>query len=579
MAKQNLTGYPSIDKPWLQYYSTDIINSKLPECGIYEYVYNCNQDNLSRTAINYYGAKISYKEMFRTISSIAGALTAFGVKKGDVVTVCMINSPEAIFLLLALNKIGAVANMVYGTSTLDELRKYLLDCDSKVVFTLDLFQEKFEQIVAETNIQKVVVASSIQSMSFVNRFGAKYIKGMKQIPLPSDSRFISWKQFFIGKWESTFISTDADLPAVITYTGGTTGGSKGAVLSNRAVLAVAQQYILGEVNLRRSSTWMQVLPLFIAYGVTCSLMIPLIVGMTLIVRIPMMETISDMYRKFKPNHIMYGPAYWEGFADDNKDFDLSALIAPITGGDILRPAVEQKINDYFSQHGCNYPLMNGYGMTEVGAAVSVNYQYAHEFGSVGIPFVHNIIAAFDTETGEELPYGSQGEICIHAPSTMLGYINNKAETDNIIQRHKDGLLWVHSGDLGYISETGFVYISGRLKRYMLHIANGVQKKVFSLDIEKELLKHPKINNCAVVPVSDPKTFQVPVAYIIPKKEHQGDTNLEKELTDYGERHMRDGYRPIRYIVVAKFPLTKVGKIDYMELEKSAEQPSEVRMYR
>lgn len=570
MGNQGLTGYPSVDKPWLKYYSKDVIDSKLPECGIYEYVLNCNQDNLDRVALNYYGSKISYKQMFLQISYLAGTLEAAGVKKGDVVTICMINSPETIFLLFAINKIGAVANMVFGTSTPDELKRYVLDCGSKLVFTLDLFQDKFEKIVEETNIQKVIVACLTQSMSFINRFGARYLKGMKQIPLPSDPRFVTWNQFFWKQQESTFISSDADLPAVITYTGGTTGGSKGAILSNRAVLAVAQQYVLGEVGLCRESTWAQVLPLFIAYGVTCSLMIPLIVGMTLIIRIPMAESISYLYQKFKPNHIMYGPAYWEGFANDNKNFDLSTLIAPITGGDVLRSTTEEKVNNYLISHNCKYPLMNGYGMTEVGAAVSVNFQYAHEFGSVGIPFVKDTISSFDIETGKELPYGALGEICIHAPSIMSGYVNNQEETDNIIRKHDDELLWVHSGDLGYISERGFVYICGRLKRYMLYISGGVQKKIFSLDIEKEFMKHPKIDNCAVVPVNDPSTFQAPVAYIILKKEFKGDKNIEQELVAYGKEHMLDGYRPIQYIFVEKFPLTKVGKVDYTELERTAD---------
>lgn len=209
----------------------------------------------------------------------------------------------------------------------------------------------------------------IQSMSLLNQVGAKVFKGIKSKPLPNDSRFITWEQFYRNKKENMTVYHDPNAPAIITYTGGTTGGSKGAALSNKAVIAVAQQYIIGEEELCRDSVWMQVLPLFIAYGVTCSLMIPLIVGMTLIIRIPMVETIAELYKKFKPNHIMYGPAYWEKFADDNIDLDFSNLIAPITGGDMLHEAVEVKINDYLKKHGSRYMLMNGYGMTEVGAAV------------------------------------------------------------------------------------------------------------------------------------------------------------------------------------------------------------------
>ena len=409
METDKITGYPSIDKPWLKYYSQEMIDAPLPECTMYEHVFHNNQDNLDRIALIYYGTKISYRKMFQTISYLAGTLEDIGIQKGDIVTVCMINSPETIYLIFALNKIGAVANMVYGSSTCEEMKKYILDTKSKVVFTLDLFQDKFREIADEVQLEKIIIAGSTDSMSFTNRIGARLLNGVKPMPVPEDSRFITWKKFFQNRRESNKTCHDADAPAVITYTGGTTGGSKGAMLSNKGIIAAAQQYVICEKELRRESTWMQVLPLFIAYGVTCSMMIPLTVGMTLIVRIPMAESIADFYKKFKPNHIMYGPAYWEAFADANEDLDLSNLIAPITGGDMLHTATETKINDYLKKHGSSYPLMNGYGMTEVGAAVSVNYKYAHEYDSVGIPFVKNVISAFDTETGQDFRMAKEGK--------------------------------------------------------------------------------------------------------------------------------------------------------------------------
>lgn len=571
MDNKKITGYPSIDKPWLKYYDQKAVEEPLPECTMYEHIFYNNQDNLDRVALKYYGRKISYRQMFQNISYISGALENIGVKSGDVVTVCTINSPETVYLIFALNKIGAVANMIYGSSTDEEIEKYVENVKSKIVFTLDMFQDKFLRIADKINVEKIIVIKIIQSMAWLNQIGAKAFKGMKSKPLPNDSRFITWKQFFCNKSESMTVYHDPNAPAIITYTGGTTGGSKGAVLSNKAVIAVAQQYIIGEEELRRDSVWMQVLPLFIAYGVTCSLMIPLIVGMTLIIRIPMVESISELYKKFKPNHIMYGPAYWEKFADDNVDFDFSSLIAPITGGDMLHEAVEVKINDYLKKHGSRYMLMNGYGMTEVGAAVSVNYRYAHEMGSVGIPFVKNIISAFDIETGKEMQYGQKGEICIQTPSIMLGYVNDQEETDHILRKHEDGKYWVHSGDLGYISENGFVHISGRLKRYLMYIANGLHKKIFSLDIEKVILEHPVVNNCAVVPINDAETFQAPVAFIMLKKDILADERIKNQLKLYVGNNLADGYRPVKYIFMDKFPLTKAGKIDYITLEKEAEK--------
>ena len=555
MKEQVLTGYPSIDKPWLKYYSQKAINMQLPECTMYELIFNNNQDNLNRIAIDYYGRRISYRQLFQEISCLAGTLEKNGIKEGDIITVCMVNSPETIFLLFALNKIGAVANMICGLNTCIELKKCIEDVKSKFVFTLDSFQDKFEQIVDEIQVEKVVVINEIKALS-----------------LPKKSQFIAWEQFFEQKVESVKTCHNADAPAVITYTGGTTGGSKGALFNNKSILINAQQYVITECGLERDNIWVQVLPLFIAYGMTFSLMIPLIVGMTIIVRIPMEDTIAEICEKFKPNHIAYGPAYWEAFAEDDKNIDLSCLITPISGGDKLNVTTEIKINEYLKKQGSKNLLLNGYGMTEANVVISVNYQHAHELGSVGIPFVKNIVSAFDLETGEELKYGQKGEICIQTPSMMLGYVNNREETDNVIKRHKDGNLWLHSGDLGYVTEDGFVYISGRLKRYMLHIANGIQKKIFSLDIEKVLLDCSKVDKCAVVPIKDQITFQVPVAFIILKKGYCSEEDIE-EVRAYANKNLENSYQPVKYIIVDKFPLTRVGKIDYLTLEKIADAES------
>ena len=418
--KKKLTGYPSIDKPWLKYYSEEAINAPLPECTMYEYIYELNQDNLDRVAINYYGTNMTYGELFDNISEVAGALENLGVKEGDIVTVCMINSPETISLIFALNKIGATANMIYGVSTVDEIKKYLMDTNTKIVFALDIFQEKFTAIVNELPIQKVIIANMTQSMAETEAAAGN----MQPIPLPDDSRFISWNAFMENKRCGTTVCHNPEGIAVINYTGGTTGGSKGVMLSNKAVVSVAWQYCHRNTPMSRESTWILVLPLFIAYGVACGLMFPLAIGMTVIVRNPMAEPISELCKKFQPNYIMYGPAFWEAFADENLDLDLSYLIDPVSGGDMLHPNVEEKINRYLEEHGSQYKIMNGYGMTETAAAVCINYKNAYEAGSVGIPYVKNIISAFDTENGKERKFGEVGEICIHTPSMMVGYINN-----------------------------------------------------------------------------------------------------------------------------------------------------------
>lgn len=572
MQETNLTGYPSIDKPWLKYYSEEAINMPLLECTMYEYIFNANQNNLDKIALNYYGTDITYGELFNNISKIAGALENLGIKQGDIVTVCMINSPEVIYLIFALNKIGAVANMIYGVSTEEEIIKYLEDSKSDIVFTLDIFQLKFENIINRTKINKVIVATSTQSMPLQKKNAAKQIIGMAPIPLSQSPEFISWEMFISGAKETDTFCRDPKAAAIITYTGGTTGGSKGVVASNKSFISNIEQYKRTNIELKNDATWLLVLPLFISYG-NFAMMIPLSVGMTVILRIPMSESIADICRQFKPNYIFYGPAYWEAFADANEDLDLSYLIEPFTGGDTLNLKTERKINNYLEAHGSPYKIMNAYGMSELGPVVSLNCKNAREAGSVGVPLVKTVVSAFDTETGKELKYGEAGEICVHTPSAMMGYINNPKEMSTLIRKHDDGLLWVHTGDLGYISENGFIYLKGRLKRYMLCIANGVQKKVFSLDIEKVLLKNPLVEKCAVVPVPHEIINQAPVAYIILKNGIDPNTT-EEYLRAYSEKNLNDVYRPIKFIFVEKFPLTKVGKVDYKALEETASKSTQ-----
>lgn len=561
------TGYPSIDKPWLKYYPSESINAELPQGSIYDVIWNNNQDNLKRCAIKYYKNQITYRNFFDHIDNVAAALVNLQIKRGDIVTICMLNSPETIFLIYALNKIGAVANLISGLDSDKEIIEHIGNATSEVLFTIDLFAERIKSIIDRTSLRTIVVSNLTQTMSVPIKFAARTFKKMSPKRLPKDGRFVSWENFISHKNNTAinWVSNSEDA-AVICYTGGTTGGSKGVVLSNRSIIAVAQQYIWRGKKVSRDSHWVNILPSFIAYGITCSIQIPLMIGMTMDLHIVGSAKIGELL-KSKPQYIVYGPAFWEAFVNENNNMDLSFLIAAVSGGDRLPEPVEEKTNKYLLSHGCKSPILNGYGMTEVGAAVSANFLGAYQFGSVGIPFVKTIISAFDVETGEELPAGVEGELCIHTPSMMTEYINDPEETKSIMRKHSDGKVWIHSGDLGYVDKNGFVYISGRLKRYMLIKYNNIYKKVFSLDIEKVLLTHSAVNNCAVVPMEDETAEQVPRAFIILKENVKLTDNLVDDIKSYCERHLDSIYCPNKYEFVKHFPLTKIGKVDYKALEK------------
>ena len=246
MENQKLTGYPSIDKPWLKYYSEEALNSPLPECTMYEYVYNANQNNLNKIALNYYGTEITYGALFYNISKVACALENIGVKKGDIVTVCMINSPEAIYLLFALNKIGAIANMIYGTSTEKEIIHYLHNTNSSIVFSLDIFADKFSKIKSYVKINSVIVVTS----------------GFIDVNMNFEGSIYSWSDFIENAQESEAYVKNPHDAAVITYTGGTTGGSKGVVQSNYGIISNVWQNMNTGITSDSDAQWLHVIPLF-----------------------------------------------------------------------------------------------------------------------------------------------------------------------------------------------------------------------------------------------------------------------------------------------------------------------------
>lgn len=568
------SGYPSQDKPWLKYYSEEAVKVPLPEGTIYEYMKQNNINNLDEIALDYYSNKISYREFFKKIDNVAKSFAKLGVKQGEIVTVCSLNTPESIYVLYALNKLGAVANMIYSIETAENIRDRIKEVNSKILVVLDIFWEKIISILNETKVKTVIVSNLTQSMSVVNKLGARFVKKMKPLKLPLDERLVYWDAFLKGgktvREQDVMVCNDQKLPAVIVYSGGTTGGAKGVVLSSENINTGAWYYVQCDANMHRGQTWLQVLPLFIAYGVVDSLHLPLIAGLTLIIRIVGTDTVDEVCR-LKTNHILQGPAFWENFADENRDVDLSFLVNPTSGGDVLPQVVEEKINNYLKEHNCKYSLMNGYGMSEMGGAVAVNFENVYRIGSVGIPCIKVTISAFAPETEEEMSYGCEGEICIQGPSMMLNYYNKAEETDKIIRTHKDGSVWLHSGDLGYVSEEGFVYISGRLKRFIHIKYDNIHEKVFSMDIEKILVQHDYIDKCVVVPIADKKHIQLPFAYIILKDEIEPTKETEHEIRQFCQKNLKPFCCPVQYVFCEKFPLTPINKVDYRALEKMAEE--------
>lgn len=572
MEEKKLSGYPSVDKPWMKYYSVDAINTKMPECTMYEYLWQSNKDHLRNTALRYFGRKISFCEMFDNIEKAAKAFTAIGLKKGDIIIMATVTTPETVYAFYALNRLGVIPNMVDPRTSAEGIREYIREVDAKVVLTLDVAYPKIEAAIVGTNVEKIIVTSPADSLPPVKRMLFSVSEKVKGNTYRFAGNCVVWKQF-IGNGSTTpakDMPYEKDFCCVIVHTGGTTGMPKGVMLSNDNVNALVLQSILTGIDMKREHTWMDIMPPFIAYGIGMGLHLPLVIGMETIL-IPSFEAdkFDELLLKHKPIHMVGVPSYWGVIINSKKlaKKDLSYIIAPTVGGDTMDATLEKNANAFLREHGCRYPVTKGYGMTEVCAGVTGTVDAHNEPGSVGIPFVKTIVSVFDPETGEEMKYHEQGEICISGPNVMLGYYENEAATNAIKRVHRDGTVWIHSGDIGYMNEKGSLFIVDRVKKMIVRY-DGF--KVFPSLIEKAVSAHPAIASCCAVglPDKDHAQGKLPVVFAVLNEGGDAQT-VNNELRKLCQNELPEYAQPVWFKFVDALPLTPIGKVDYRALEKEA----------
>lgn len=603
---EKMTGKPSIDKPWLKYYDEEVLNKKLPEKTIYEYITENNKKYPNRIALNYFGKKITYGQLLKNIDQTARAFRAYGIREGDIVTICMPTIPETIYVYYALSKIGAIANMVDPRTSKEGIENYINEAKSKMLIMIDVAADKARDAKKKTTIEKIITVSPTDSLPLgimlkkaskdINSIyedkkeAAKskhekepkkkdiildYFNDMKknESSFSKSGECIPWSKFFkAGKKENyePYPNYEKDKPLLIVHTGGTTGPSKGVVLSNFSVNAASFQCENAGYDFKREHSWLNIMPPFIAYGIGNGLHLPLSCGMEVIL-IPQFDPnkFDELLLENKPNHMVGVPSHYGNIIHSKKlkNEDLSYVIAPTVGGDKMDENLEKETNEFLREHNCEYKVVKGYGMTEVNAAVAAcTSNETNKIGSVGIPFPNTTISIFDPKTGEELGYNEKGEVCITGPNTMLGYFNNDEETNKILRKHEDGNVWVHSGDIGYMDADGNLYIVDRLKRMIIR-PDGF--KIFPSLIEDVVVKHPLVQSCKVVGLRDFSFSQgkLPKVHVVLNETDRNPEAIENEILMLCEEQLPEYYWPCEIEFNESLPLTPIGKIDYLKLEK------------
>ena len=488
-----------IPAPWKKYYTDDELNIKIKNISLYKQVVESSIKYPNYTAYEYFGKKVKYKKFIRQIDKCSYALKKYNVNKGDIITICLPNVPEALILFYALNKIGAIANMVHPLSAEEEIKLSLNSTRSKYLFAIDMCYSKINNIIDGTKVKKVVYIKANDSLKLPLKIGYYFKNLNKYEHYKLNEKNTNWNLFMlnrllVNKNKIKFKKNGKNTPAIILHSGGTSGIPKNVVLQNRAFILGAKQEETVLKKLNPGDSCLGIMPNFHGFGISVLMHTPLTLGCYTIL-VPQIDSkkFDILLKKTKPTCILGVPTLFEALTNSNnvKHLDLSFMKYIVSGGDILQKGLEDKINTYLKEHNANIEVTQGYGMTEALAAVTLAHDRINKSGSIGIPLPGNYIKIINPSTRETLPYNNIGEICIHTKALMLGYLNNEKETNEVLQMHEDGYVWLHTGDLGLMDEDGFIFYKGRIKRMI--ISSGYN--IYPNHIEDIIESHPAVLQC------------------------------------------------------------------------------------
>lgn len=551
--KGEITGYPSIDMPWLKYYTEEQILAPIPNMSALEYLKILNNNNLNLPAIEFLGKQITYLELFKKINDTTKSLHALGVKPGEIVTIMLPACPEEVFLFYAIDQIGACANFVFPGTPLNEVEHNMEEFNSRKLIILDDILMQPNNLV--NNSKYNIVTTSLT--------GEHKVKG---------KNIYTWDTFDkLSKYvEMPIYKRNQEEPLFIAKTGGSTGKPKAVVINDRGFNLQVQQHLNTSQNYEAGDRWLRLWPLFSASAAVSSNHLPLCSGMHMIIEPYFtLENIDEIILKHKPSHMPFigsGIDFLIKSPRIQKE-GLSFMKSLGVGGEAISEETELKANEFLSSYNIEENVRIGYGMTEnsSGAAARFNKETS-ALGSTGIPQLNTVIAVFNPETDEELKYGEEGEICVLSSTFMLGYYNDPEATNSVLKKHKDGRTWLHSGDIGHMDQDGKIYIKGRMKRVIsLYIGN----KIFPSELEKLIEIIDEVEKAVVVPELDldhPGCVK-PCCFITLNKTLSIEELKEKINNQF--TGLADYVKIDTIYIRDELPKTAIGKIDLKELEEEA----------
>ena len=563
----------TVKTPWKDYRGDLPFTLEYFNGTMYEKVEDIAKKQPLAIALDFMGKHITYKYMIDQINLCARSLRVLGIRENDRVTIAMPNCPQAIYMLYATNLVGAVANMIHPLSAEKEIENYLNMSGSVMVVTLDQFYHKIEAIRSNTKIQNVIIARIKDELTRPIKVGYMMTEGRKIQRIPREAPVFQWPEFMkLGKhcgYEYK-VKRSVNDPAAILYSGGTTGTTKGIVLTNLNFNALSEQVIASNPMFRPGDKMLAAMPLFHGFGLGVCIHTMLAQGGRCIL-VPRFtpKSYAKLITKYRCNFIAGVPTLYEALlrlpSMDGKD--LSCLKGVFSGGDSLSVELKKKLDKFLYDHNATIQVREGYGTTECVTASCLTPPHMHKEGSIGIPFPDTYYKIVKPDTAEEVPYNEEGEILLAGPTVMKEYLDMPDETANTIREHADGMRWVYTGDLGTMDEEGFIHFRGRAKRMI--ITSGYN--VYPAQLENIFDAHDKVQMSCVIGVPDSYKMQKVKVFIMPKggvpaTDAEKDA-LKEELMAYARKHIAKYAMPYDIEFRAELPKTLVGKVAYRVLEE------------
>ena len=559
----------TVKTPWYSSYGD--VKPKLE----YTTLSMCNEfakvakENPTLIAYEFMGKSTTYANAIKDVEKCARSLKEIGVKKGDKVTVCLPNCPQAISMFYAINMIGAIGNMIHPLSGEAEIAFYLNDSKSVCAITLDQFYSKFESIRDSVNLKHLIISSVKDALSPIMKVGYALTEGKKVPKIPQNADIIYYNDFlkkgvnYKGEIKETVLAND---PAVVLYSGGTTGVNKGILLTNLNFNALGAQLAEMSGCFEKGRVMLAAMPIFHGFGLGVSIHAMLINGAKCLL-VPRFTPTSyaKIIKKRKPNFISGVPTLYEALLRSPilDGVDLSSLVGVFSGGDTLSIDLKRRMDKFLADHNAKVRVREGYGTTECVTASCLTPIEKEKEGSIGIPLPDMYYKIVKHNTEEELPYGEEGEICIAGPTVMVEYINHKEETEETRRTHSDGMTWIHTGDLGYMDQEGFIYFRQRIKRMI--VTSGYN--VYPSNIENVLDSHKDVNMSCVIGVADSYKMKKIKAFVMLNEGVKATDDVKKELLAHCKTNVAKYAMPYDIEFREQLPKTLVGKVAYRVLEE------------